>query len=110
MPRPLFVSPEERSTHNIFPGVHVHAAAGDKVSLSLAVFEPHAIVERHAHPHEQVGMVIEGSALFQVGDDERVLRPGDMYFIPGGVPHRVVAEAAGLQALDVFHPVREEYL
>lgn len=110
MSRPLFVSPAERSTHDIFPGVQIHAAAGDQVSLSLAVFEPHAIVERHSHPHEQVGMVIEGSALFQVGDVEKVLLPGDMYFIPGGVPHRVVAEDKGLKALDVFHPVREEYL
>lgn len=110
MSRPIFVSPEKRSTHDIFPGVQIHAAAGDKVSLSLAVFEPHAVVERHAHPHEQVGMVIEGSALFQVGDEEQVLVPGDMYFIPGNVPHRVVAEDKGLKALDVFHPVREEYL
>ena len=78
--------------------------------LSLAELQPHAVVEEHSHPHEQVGMVIEGSALFQVGEEEKVLVPGDMYFIPGGVPHRVVAEAEGLKALDVFHPVREEYL
>jgi quercetin dioxygenase-like cupin family protein len=78
--------------------------------LSLAVFEPHAVVEAHSHPHEQVGMVVAGRATFYVGDEEKLLGPGDMYFIPGGVTHRVVATAEGLQALDVFHPIREDYL
>jgi quercetin dioxygenase-like cupin family protein len=55
-------------------------------------------------------MVVAGSATFYVGDEEQVLGPGEMYFIPGGVTHRVVATAEGLKALDVFHPIREDYL
>lgn len=105
-----FVDQSQCSRHTIFPGVDVLTAAGEHMMLSLAVFEPHAVVEEHSHPHEQVGMVVKGSALFVVGDEERVLGPGEMYFIPGDVPHRVVAQEDGLEALDVFHPVREEYL
>jgi quercetin dioxygenase-like cupin family protein len=71
--------------------------------------EPGAVVEAHSHPHEQVGMVVEGEARFLVGDEERVLKPGDMYRIPGGVTHRVVALEGGLKALDIFHPIREDY-
>jgi quercetin dioxygenase-like cupin family protein len=33
-----------------------------------------------------------------------------MYTIPGGVTHRVVALEEGAKALDIFHPVREDYL
>ena len=69
-----------------------------------------AVVEAHSHPHEQAGMVLEGQAHFFVGEEDRVLGPGDMYCIPGGVTHRVVALNATVKALDVFHPVREDYL
>lgn len=110
MPVRTFVDKSQCSRHNIFPGVDVFTAAGQELMLSLAVFEPHAVVEAHSHPHEQVGMVIAGRATFYVGDEERSLGPGQMYFIPGGVTHRVVATEDGLTALDVFHPVREDYL
>jgi quercetin dioxygenase-like cupin family protein len=77
--------------------------------LSLAVIEPHKIVELHSHPHEQVGMVIEGRALFQIGGEEKTLGPGDMYRIPGTVPHRVVALDQLVKALDIFCPIRDDY-
>jgi len=110
MTRPTFVQPSQRARHNIFPGVDVFAAAGDAVMLSLAVLEPRAVVEEHEHPHEQVGMVVKGAAEFVVGSERQILTPGDMYFIPGGVRHKVTALDEGCEALDVFHPVREEYL
>ena len=66
-------------------------------------------VPRHNHPHEQVGYVVSGRLAFAVGDDERVLGPGDAYVIPGDVPHhsRALEDAV---VIDVFSPVREEYL
>lgn len=105
-----FVELSDCARHNIFPGVDVFTAAGNEMMLSMAVFEPEAVVERHAHPHEQVGVVVEGHARFIVDKEERVLGPGDMYIIPGDVPHRVVALEDGCRALDVFHPIREDYL
>jgi quercetin dioxygenase-like cupin family protein len=78
--------------------------------LSLVEFQPQAVVEEHSHPHEQAGMVLEGRAHFFVGDEDRVLGPGDMYVIPGGLKHRVVALDGVVKALDVFHPIREDYL
>jgi quercetin dioxygenase-like cupin family protein len=105
-----FPTAEEFSRRTIFPGVTIQACAAERLMLSLADLEPHAVVERHAHPHEQVGMVIKGWAIFYVGDEEKTLRPGDMYRIPGGVPHRVVALDEPVQALDIFTPVREDYL
>ncbi|HUG93850.1 MAG TPA: cupin domain-containing protein [Planctomycetaceae bacterium] len=105
-----FVDKSHCTRRTIFPGVEILTSACEQMMLSLVEFQPGAIVEAHAHPHEQVGMVLEGRARFIVGDEERVLGPGDMYRIPGGVEHRVVALDAGLKALDIFHPVRNEYL
>jgi quercetin dioxygenase-like cupin family protein len=104
-----FPSPGELGRHIIFPGVDIQTAACERMMLSLVDMRPGAVVEAHSHPHEQVGMVIGGKALFIIGGEEKTLVTGDMYRIPGGVVHRVVASEEGLRALDIFTPVRDEY-
>jgi quercetin dioxygenase-like cupin family protein len=106
---PYFVDKTTCTHHTIFPGVEIYTTAGDHIMLSLVEMQPGAVVEAHSHPHEQMGTVLEGRAQFFVGDDMKVLGPGDLYRIPGGVTHRVVALDDGLKALDVFHPIREDY-
>lgn len=103
------VRPEQRSSHNIFPGVDVHTASGQQIMLSYVEFEPGGVVEPHAHPHEQMGILLEGELLFVIGDERHQLTPGDMWRIPGGVVHSAVAGNAPVRALDVFHPIREDY-
>jgi quercetin dioxygenase-like cupin family protein len=105
-----FPEPSECSRHTIFPGVQVRTCAAEKMMLSVAELQPHAVVEEHAHPHEQVGMVLAGRAVFFIGGEEKTLGPGDMFRIPGGVRHRVIALDEPVRALDVFYPVREDYL
>jgi len=105
-----FPTPDECSRHSIFPGVDIAACAAERMMLSLATLQPHAVVERHAHPHEQVGVVLTGMAIFYIGDEEKTLKPGDLYRIPGNVPHRVVALDETVKALDIFTPIRQDYL
>ena len=105
-----FVDKSQCAHREIFPGVHIYTTAAERTMLSLVEFEPHAVVEWHSHPHEQSGMVLSGQALFFVGDQQQTLGPGQMYHIPGGTRHRVVALAEPVRALDVFCPIREEYL
>lgn len=105
-----FIDPQECSHHNIFPGVQIHTAAGQQLMLSLVEFEPGAVVEPHSHPHEQMGILLEGQLEFVIGDERQVLKPGQMWRIPGGVVHSARAGDQPVKALDVFHPVREDYL
>ncbi|HEV3167921.1 MAG TPA: cupin domain-containing protein [Isosphaeraceae bacterium] len=98
------------SHHRIFPGVDIKTHAGRGLMLSVVHFEPHAVVTDHAHPHEQMGMLISGRLQFTIGGQTRILGPGDMWRIPGGVVHGVVALDEEVVALDVFHPIREDYL
>src|SRR4051812_11480767 len=86
-----FPKSEDCSTHTIFPGVTIQTCAADKMMLSYVTLEPHAVVAEHSHPHEQVGMVLEGRATFYIGDEEKTLGNGEMYRIPGHVKHHVVA-------------------
>jgi len=105
----FFPTETECGRHTIFPGVQVRTAAADRTMLSVAEMEPHAVVEEHSHPHEQVGMVVSGRAIFIIGDEQKTLGPGDLFRIPGGVKHKVIALDEPVRALDVFCPVREEY-
>jgi len=104
-----FPTDAERSKHTIFPGVTIATCSMERMMLSLAQLEPHAVVEEHSHPHEQVGMVVEGKAVFYIGAEQKTLGPGDMYRIPGNVRHKVVALEQPVKALDIFNPIREDY-
>lgn len=104
-----FVDPGECARHRIFPGVEIHTACGEQIMLSLVEFEPHAVVEAHQHPHEQMGLLLEGELEFFIGDEHLVVRPGQMWRIPGGIVHRAVAGPQRVRALDVFCPIRDDY-
>ena len=105
-----FPEPDECSRHTIFPGVHIRTCAAEKMMLSVVELEPGAVVEEHAHPHEQVGMLLAGRVSFTIGGETRTLQPGDLWRIPGGVRHKVVVLDGPAKALDIFMPVREDYL
>jgi quercetin dioxygenase-like cupin family protein len=100
---------DECPCHFIFPGVCIHTSHTDQLMLSVVDLEPHAVVEEHSHPHEQMGILLEGELTFTIGGQTRKLRPGEMWRIPGGVVHKAVAGDMPTKALDVFSPIREEY-
>ena len=105
-----FIPAGHGSRHQIFPGVEICTTPGERMMLSVVTFEPGSVVLDHSHPHEQMGMMISGQLEFTIGEVTRVLGPGDLWRIPGGVVHRVRALDGPAVALDVFHPIREDYL
>ena len=104
-----FIPAGEGSRHKIFPGIEIVTTTGSGMMLSVVTFEPNAVVEMHSHPHEQMGMMISGKAEFTIGGITKLIGPGDIWRIPGGVPHKVVGLNGPAVALDVFHPIREDY-
>jgi quercetin dioxygenase-like cupin family protein len=66
-------------------------------------------VPRHDHPHEQVGYIVSGRMELTIGDEVRVIGPGDAYLMPSNVPHHTRA-LEDTVVVDVFSPVREDYL
>jgi quercetin dioxygenase-like cupin family protein len=95
--------------HTIFPGVDIFTTHGERLMLSLVELQPHAVVAMHSHPHEQMGLLLEGELEFTIGGQTQRVLPGQMWRIPGGVPHGCVAGDKPARALDVFSPPREDY-
>jgi len=104
-----FVDKSSCVHHTIFPGVDIYTAHTPRLMISVVDLQPHAVVEDHSHPHDQMGILLEGDLEFTIGGERRKLSPGQMWRIPGGIQHRAVAGPRGAKAVDVFHPVREEY-
>lgn len=93
----------------LVPGVRMKPLFGEGAMLNLLEFEPDAVVDTHSHPHEQLGVVLEGDVVLAVDGVEHRLGPGDGYQIPGGVEHAAWTEGVACRLLDVFQPVREDY-
>ena len=104
-----FPAEAECGHHVVFGTVPIRTYAGERIQLSLVEMPLGGVVDWHSHENEQMGMMISGQALFQIGDEEKTLGSGEFYSIPGNVRHRVAPVGGPAQALDVFYPIRDEY-
>lgn len=63
----------------------------------------------HRHPHTQVTYIESGEFEVQIGDEKRVLKAGDSYYIPPNIDHGAVCKKSGV-LIDTFSPYREDFL
>lgn len=104
-----FLQTEDRGYKELAEGARTRTFWGKQMLFSLVEVEAGALVPLHTHPHEQGGIIVEGELEMGIGGEVRVLKPGDMYIIPGDVEHYAKGQAAKAIALDIFSPVREEF-
>lgn len=71
------------------------------------ILADHTLPE-HAHPQQQIVNMIQGEFELTVAGQPVHLRPGDVYVIPGDVPHSGRA-LTDCRIIDVWHPCREDY-
>ena len=106
----MFRTNDEATPVEMFPGVSRRTLnSGERATLIEVTLASGAIVPAHTHPHEQIGYVSSGRVRFEIDGDTRELRAGDSYLVPGGARHLVTALEPSV-CIDVFSPVREEYL
>jgi quercetin dioxygenase-like cupin family protein len=106
----LFNDLRELAPRQIWDGVVARIVSGERLSLGIVELDPNAVVPEHRHEHEQLGMVITGSMTFRIADETRQLAPGETWTIPSNVPHEVTAGPEGAVVLDVFAPVRGDWV
>ncbi len=63
----------------------------------------------HAHVNEQIGVLMQGSLTFRIGEETKNLRPGAMWVIPANVPHQVLAGPHGAALVELFSPPRADW-
>jgi len=103
-----FADLANRSSKEIAPGVTVRTFWGSEMTTAYVNIDAGAMVPEHAHPAEQVGIVISGGGLYTIGGESRQVGPGDCYVIPGEVRHSFVAGDEPVVLYEAFSPARPE--
>lgn len=91
-------------------GVTRKAVSGEGATVAWTVLQPGHEPRPHAHPNEQIVIIVAGRARFHVDGTEVMVDRDGVLVIPAGVEH--YAEAVGDEALvdmSIFTPRRDEY-
>jgi quercetin dioxygenase-like cupin family protein len=97
------------AARRLVDGIAARALHGERLTLAVVELESGAVLPEHRHDNEQMGMVLRGSVLFRIGDEERELRPGETWQIPSNTLHRAEAGPDGASVIDVFAPPRADW-
>ncbi|MFZ4627733.1 MAG: cupin domain-containing protein [Blastocatellia bacterium] len=82
---------------------------GEQITLAFLTIAEGGIVPRHEHESEQFSYCISGCLRFQIGDEEVILRAGELVQIPAWVPHEAVV-IEDYTGFDVFSPPRRDWI
>ncbi len=91
-------------------GIYARLISAGGMQLSFISADPNTKSKAHIHPEEQITVLLRGTLKQTVLDQEMELEPQDIVLVPGNVVHSGVAGELGFDALDIFWPVREDYL
>jgi quercetin dioxygenase-like cupin family protein len=98
------IAPEQITDH-----ISRRYITGDDLTVARFALTKGGVVPRHAHDNEQISCVISGRLEFRFDDRTVVVGPNEVMQIPGGEPHEV-AVLEDCIVIDVFHPVRQDWL
>ncbi|MGZ4380510.1 MAG: cupin domain-containing protein [Gaiellaceae bacterium] len=79
------------------------------MTLARIILAKGAVVPSHRHENEQIATVLEGRLRFTVAGEDHELVAGESIPLAANVPHEVEALEDSV-VLDVFSPVREDWL
>lgn len=106
----MFVENSARTQETVGEGVVRKILGYDRDLMMVEVFfKKDGIGYVHTHPHTQVTYVAQGSFDVTIGEEKKVLKKGDCFFIPPQIAHGVVCLEDGL-LIDVFTPHREDFI
>jgi gluconolactonase len=91
-------------------GVYARLVSAGDMQLSFVSSNPLSKSPAHIHPEEQITLLLRGSLKEAVLDQEVDLDVQDLLLVPGNVVHSGVAGELGYDALDIFWPIRDDYL
>jgi quercetin dioxygenase-like cupin family protein len=107
---PMFTPRDTTGHREPLPGIRFKTLAyGAKTLLTEFHLEKGRLLPRHSHPQEQTGYLISGAIRLTIGNQKFDAKPGDCWCIEGGVEHQaeIIEDSV---AIEVFSPVRQEYL
>jgi unsaturated pyranuronate lyase len=94
----------------IADGIQRQLIAGERMMICRFRFAPLLVTPEHEHPHEQVSMVQQGRVRFLVNGTERIATAGDVLHFPPNCRHGATMLDEEVVLIDIFSPIREDFL
>ena len=83
------------------PGIRSKIESGKNLTMALMEIGPGKEGTAHDHPFDQCGIVVEGEIEMSIGEEKKLLKPMETYFIPAGVMHNWKTIGSSAKILDV---------
>ena len=99
----------EYPAREIVPGFNARFVHTERITLAYWDIREGAVLPEHSHPHEQTVNVIDGEFHLTVDGELFKLTEGSVVLIPPDITHSGKA-ITDCRVIDVFSPVREEYV
>jgi gluconolactonase len=95
---------------NLAPGAHSRLISGRNMQLSFISMDPNSVFPYHIHPEEQMMLILRGGVDETLLDRKQSMKVNDVIRIPGNMVHLAEIGEEGADVLDIFWPVRTDYL
>ena len=94
----------------VINGSTIKTVANEHTMFTYFEFGPNPVMPKHKHPHEQISLVLQGSVKMTVGEQEKTLKVMEGVVIPPNIEHEAIALESDTKVLDVWYPLRKDYL
>ena len=91
-------------------GIERQMLVGDQMMICRFRFKPFLVTPEHEHPHEQMTIVERGKVRFFIEGKERIATAGDVLHFPSQCWHGATMMDEEVVLIDIFTPVREDFL
>jgi len=91
-------------------GIQRQMLVGDQMMICRFRFQPFLVTPEHDHPHEQMTIVERGKVRFFIEGKERIASAGDVLHFPSQTWHGATMMDEEVVLIDIFTPVREDFL
>jgi len=78
------------------------------VMLALHEAFPNLKCKPHTHTSAQISYMLKGKLRMRIGNEERVISPGEMGYVPPNVEHSIESLDEYVLVLDIFSPPRSD--
>lgn len=96
--------------HQVEAGIRRKVMAYDaSLMLVKVAFEKGRVGALHHHKHLQMSYVASGVFEITIAENAKILRGGDVFFVPENAVHGAVCLEDGV-LIDVFSPMREDFV
>jgi quercetin dioxygenase-like cupin family protein len=83
------------------PGIRSQLESGSNLTMAFMEIAPNKEGAVHDHSFDQCGIVIEGEIEMSIGEEKRLLKPMETYFIPAGISHNWKTAQSSAKIVDI---------